>query len=84
MTSKQFFTVIGACVAGWLRRVPWVFELRDMWPDSIRSVGAVRRGRVIRFLERIEYLLYRRASAIVAVTESFRRVLVERCMRAEN
>lgn len=83
-TSPQFFTVIGACVAGWLRRVPWVFELRDLWPESIKTVGAVGHGRVIRFLEWTEHLLYRRASAIVAVTESFRRVLVERGIPAEK
>ena len=39
-TSPQFFTVLGAWVVSALRRVPCVFELRDLWPESIAAVGA--------------------------------------------
>jgi hypothetical protein len=41
-TSPQFFTAFGAWVAGTLTRRPWVFELRDIWPESIRAVGEMR------------------------------------------
>jgi len=60
------------------RRRPFVFELRDLWPASIVAVGAMRKSVVIRVLERVEMFLYRRATAIVAVTESFRRELIAR------
>lgn len=83
-TSPQFFTVLAASAAGRLRRVPWVFELRDLWPESIKAVGAVEHGRVIRFLERLERSLYGSAAAVVSVTESFRRVLIERGVPAEK
>lgn len=77
-TSPQFFCAI----AGWMVSVakwrPFVFELRDLWPASITAVGAMKRGRVIRLLERIELFLYRRANAVVSVTESFREDLVAR------
>jgi len=76
-TSPQFFTAVAACVAGFLRRRPWVFELRDLWPESIKAVGAMKEGRLLRALERLEYFLYRRAAAVVSVTESFRETLVE-------
>lgn len=71
-TSPQFF----AAVAGWLvatiRRRPFVFELADIWPASIAAVGAMREGPVIRMLERLELFLYRRAAAVVALTDAFR------------
>jgi hypothetical protein len=41
-TSPQFFTVCAAFVVGRLKRLPWVFELRDMWPESIKVVGAMK------------------------------------------
>jgi glycosyltransferase involved in cell wall biosynthesis len=74
-TSPQFFTPCAALVVSWLRRRPFVFELRDLWPDSIVAVGAMRETAAIRALRRLEYFLYRRATRIVSVTRSFKRVL---------
>lgn len=74
-TSPQFFTPCAAWVVSVLRRRPFVFELRDLWPDSIVAVGAMRETRFIRLLRKVEYFLYRRAARIVSVTESFKRVL---------
>jgi len=75
-TSPQIFTALGACILAWIKRRPFVFELRDLWPDSIVAVGAMREGPLLRTLRRIEYWLYRRAAKIVSVTNSFKRILV--------
>ena len=77
-TSPQFFTACAACAVGWVRRRPFVFELRDIWPESIRAVGAMQPGRLFRALEALELFLYRRATAIVAVTHAFKANLVAR------
>ena len=77
-TSPQFFTVCAAYVVARLKRLPWIFELRDMWPASISSVGALRSKSVGRLLTQIEEFLYSRASAIVPVTDSFKDNLVSR------
>jgi glycosyltransferase involved in cell wall biosynthesis len=74
-TSPQFFTPCAALVVSWLRWRPFVFELRDLWPDSIVAVGAMRETAAIRALRKLEYFLYRRATRIVSVTQSFKRVL---------
>lgn len=75
-TSPQFFTPCAAYVVSLLKRRPFVFELRDLWPDSILAVGAMRDSRVIGWLRRLEYFLYRRSARIVSVTNSFKHVLV--------
>jgi glycosyltransferase involved in cell wall biosynthesis len=76
-TSPQFF----AAVAGWMTSVlrwrPFVFELRDLWPDSIIAVGALKDGALLRMVRKLEYFLYRRADLIVSVTNAFRRHLAE-------
>lgn len=77
-TSPQFFTACAAYLAGALKRVPWVFELRDIWPESIRAVGAMKSSRMLDGLEKIELFLYRKASAIVSVTNAFRDTLTHR------
>ena len=40
-TSPQFFCAVATAAAAALRRTPWVFELRDLWPESIPAVGAM-------------------------------------------
>lgn len=77
-TSPHFFTAIGAFSAASLKGKPWVFELRDLWPESIKAVGALREGRVLSILEALELFLYRRATRIVAVTHSFKSALENR------
>jgi glycosyltransferase involved in cell wall biosynthesis len=77
-TSPQFFTACAAWMVGGLKRVPWVFELRDIWPESIKAVGAMQDSLAIRVLEWIELFLYRHASRIVAVTHAFKDTLMHR------
>ncbi|HCY56886.1 MAG TPA: glycosyltransferase WbuB [Oceanicaulis sp.] len=83
-TSPQFFTAMCAFMIGLSRRRPWIFELRDIWPASIKAVGAVRDGPVLVTLEAIELFLYRRATRIVAVTQAFRTELARRGIAPEK
>ncbi|EAR52139.1 probable glycosyl transferase [Oceanicola granulosus HTCC2516] len=77
-TSPQFFTACAAWAVSALKRRPWIFELRDIWPESIRAVGAMRQSRVLDTLEKVELFLYRKATAIISVTQAFKQNLVER------
>lgn len=77
-TSPQFFAAAAAWAVAAVRRRPFVFELRDLWPHSIAAVGVVRRRWLLAWVERFELFLYRRARAVVSVTEAFRRDLVRR------
>ncbi len=83
-TSPQFFTACAAWLVGTLKRTPWVFELRDLWPESIKAVGAMGDSLAIRMLERLEMFLYRRASRIVAVTHAFKQTLAQRGIDARK
>ena len=60
----------GALVAA-RHRVPWVFDVRDLWPEAAIILGELRDGRVARLAERLERRLYRSAAAIVTVTQPF-------------
>lgn len=83
-TSPQFFTVCSAWMLSLFRRRPFVFELRDLWPASIRVVGAMGQSRWLSALEHLELFLYRRANRIVAVTGAFRRELAARGIDASK
>lgn len=77
-TSPQFFAACAGWIVGALKRCPFIFELRDIWPESIKAVGVMGDSWIFRRLEKLEMFLYRRATRIVAVTHSFRRSLVAR------
>jgi glycosyltransferase involved in cell wall biosynthesis len=77
-TSPQFFCAVATWIAASLKRTPWVFELRDLWPESIPAVGAMRASFALRLLERLELRMYRDATAVVCVSESFVRSLTAR------
>ena len=77
-TSPQFFTTWAAWGISKIRRKPWVFELRDLWPESIKTVGAMKQGKVIDILEKIELGLYKSCDKVVAVTDAFKTNLISR------
>jgi len=78
-TSPQFFTAVAGFTASVLKFKPWVMEVRDLWPISIRAVGAVSgKEKILTRLEALELFLYRRAAKVVVVTTGFREDLIRR------
>lgn len=77
-TSPQFFNALGGWALSAVRRKPFIFELRDIWPASITAVGAIQDSGLIKLIERLEMFLYRRANRIVSVTDSFKIELIAR------
>lgn len=71
-TSPQFFCGWAGVWVSRLKRVPFVLEIRDIWPESIAAVGAMRNGKRVRFLKWLEQRMYRAADHIVAVGTGYR------------
>ncbi len=83
-TSPQFFTSWAGWALSKVKRRPWIFELRDLWPESIVAVGAMKPGRLLDFLEKIELGLYRDADLVIPVTDAFKANLVRRGIPVEK
>jgi len=77
-STPQFFGGWAGVLCRWMRRWPFVLEVRDIWPESILAVGAMKRTMVIRFLEWMEHRMYGAATHIVTVGEGYKRQLLER------
>ena len=82
-TSPQFFCGLAGRVLRAVKRCPWVLEIRDLWPESIVTVGAMRKGLAIRFLEALEANAYQRADGVVVVADSFVEHVAARRRRRE-
>ena len=77
-TSPQLLVGLsGWWLARW-KRVPFVFEVRDLWPESLAAVGIGHRGSPLhRSLATIAGFLYSRSDRVVVVTPAFEDYLVE-------
>ncbi|MGI4851439.1 MAG: glycosyltransferase family 4 protein [Janthinobacterium lividum] len=84
ITSPQFFTAIAGWILSVIHRRPFVFEVGDLWPESIKGVGFLSDSFIYRFLEKIELFLYKKAAAIVCLTSSFKINLQQRGINSEK
>lgn len=77
-TSPQLLVGLsGWWLARW-NRVPFVFEVRDLWPESLSAVGVGNHKSLLyRALRRIASFLYRRADHIVVVAPAFKDHLIQ-------
>ena|SRR5208282_2318026 len=76
-TSPQLLVALSGWWLAWWKGVPFVFEVRDLWPESLAAVGASSEGSLLhRTLGAIAGFLYRRADRIVVVTPAFQDHLI--------
>ena len=72
-TSPQFFCGCAGSICSWLKWCPFLLEIRDIWPESIVTVGALKKNSLlVRILERLEKWMYRSANHIVTVGKGYR------------
>lgn len=83
-TSPTFFAAMAARDCARRQRVPFIMEVRDLWPAVFRDLGVIRNRLLLAILERWEMALYRSAAHVVTVTDAFRENLIARGVPAEK
>jgi glycosyltransferase involved in cell wall biosynthesis len=83
-TSTPLTIGIPGLLVSRLKGVPFVFEIRDLWPAVPAQLGALRSRLLLRAAEWLELLLYREARRVVVLSEGSRDSLVERGVPAEK
>jgi hypothetical protein len=71
VSSPPFFTVPAAWLIARLKRRPFIFEVRDLWPAVFVEMGVMKRGLAYRILESMEEFFYRAAARVIVVTRAF-------------
>ena len=67
---------IPAIWLGWLWGVPFVYQIQDMWPETLRATAMVTSRRVLAWVDRFARWVYARASALVVISPGFRQNLL--------
>ena len=61
-----------------LRRIPVVYDIQDMWPDTLRTTGMLNNVRALNAVEAVCQFVYRRVDQIVVLSPGFKRLLMQR------
>jgi len=71
---------VGVTVAllRFFRRIPVVYDIQDMWPDTLRATGMFSNERALKLVSRVCDWVYKRVDHIVVLSPGFRRLLIER------
>jgi glycosyltransferase involved in cell wall biosynthesis len=78
-SSPQLLVGLSGWWLSFTRRVPLVFEVRDLWPESLVAVGAGQENSLLHTaLSKIARFLYERANLIAVVTPAFKEHLIRR------
>jgi glycosyltransferase involved in cell wall biosynthesis len=78
VTSPPLFVGITAYVLSIFKRIPFVFEVRDLWPESAIDTGVLQNKIMIKFAYWFEAFIYRKATLINVLTPAFRTKLIEK------
>jgi glycosyltransferase involved in cell wall biosynthesis len=67
-TSTPLTAALPGIAARWLRRKPFVFEVRDLWPELPRAMGVIRNPLVLLMMDWLEFVAYHSANSCVALS----------------
>jgi glycosyltransferase involved in cell wall biosynthesis len=70
-TSPPIFQGLTASLLAALKRVPFLFEVRDLWPEFAIAVGVLRNPLLIAASNWLERFLYRRATCVMVNSPGF-------------
>ncbi|MGA8942255.1 MAG: glycosyltransferase family 4 protein [Thermoactinomyces sp.] len=77
-SSPHLFTAFAGWMLARLKGVPFVLEVRDLWPDSLIKMGGLKNKWVVRILTWMESFLYKKADKIIVLTEHQRKFIASK------
>jgi colanic acid biosynthesis glycosyl transferase WcaI len=69
---------ITASIIRLFRRIPVVYDIQDMWPDTLRATGMISNPHALNAVEAVCQWVYRRVDQIVVLSPGFKRLLTQR------
>jgi glycosyltransferase involved in cell wall biosynthesis len=58
--------------------VPFVYQIQDMWPETLRATGMMKNARLLRWVGRFARWIYKKAHTILVISPGFRRNLIDK------
>jgi glycosyltransferase involved in cell wall biosynthesis len=78
VTSPPLFIGVSGYLISLFKRIPFVFEIRDLWPESAIDTGVVTNKLIIKLAYTLEKFIYKKASLINVLTPAFKDTLINK------
>jgi colanic acid biosynthesis glycosyl transferase WcaI len=75
---------VTAVVMRIFRKIPVVYDIQDMWPDTLRATGMLNNSKILNVVECVCQWVYKRVDCLVVLSPGFKDLLVERNVPAEK
>lgn len=62
---------IPALLLGWIKRIPVIIWVQDLWPESLSATGYVRNGLVLRVVRRLVRFIYEHTDLLLVQSQAF-------------
>ena len=62
----------------WLHKTPYIFEIRDVWPEAVIAIGAIKNKILQKLLFFLEHLIYKNAEALVPLSTDMQKSIISR------
>ncbi len=69
---------MAGAIIGALRRIPFVYDVQDLWPDTLKATGMLTNSRLLNIVNKACTWVYKRASHLVVLSPGFKNKLIER------
>lgn len=71
-------TSLSSAVLAFFKRIPFVVDIQDLWPDTLAATGMVNNTKVLKVVGRVCHLVYQHASKIVVLSPGFKERLLSK------
>lgn len=75
---------LAAIILRFFRRIPVVYDIQDMWPDTLRTTGMISNERALSLIGRLCSMVYRRVDHIAVLSPGFKKTLEERSVPSKK
>ena len=84
VTSPPLFVGLSALFLSKIKRIPFIFEVRDLWPESAIATKVVTNSFLIKIMYSIEKTLYKNSASIIPLTPAFKKDIIKRFPQHEK
>lgn len=75
---------LSALFLSWFWQIPFVYQVQDLWPETLRATGMLNNARILRWIDRFARFIYARADKILVISPGFRKNLIQKGVPSEK
>lgn len=83
-SSPTFFSIFSGYYYSLRKKIPFILEIRDLWPAAMIELGVMKKGVITNILEKMELFFYRKSKRLIMVTKSFKDNVVSRGINSDK